>query len=98
MTQDDRAEWIITIPGIDSISARIGAGIEPTINNSRAKITNTSGVNGQFRNIACMELPAAIFGKDRLKAGDEIEISSTFYTQCRGYSTEWKGRFKLRRM
>jgi hypothetical protein len=93
----DRAEWIVSIGGIDAIRARVGAGLEPIINNASARITNTSGVNGNFRNIGCLELPASLFGKLRFKAEDEVELASTFFTHCRGYSTEWKGRFKLAR-
>ena len=55
-----------------------------------------SGINGNFRNIACMELPAELFGKARFKVGDAIEFASTFLTHCRSYRVEWKGKFTLR--
>jgi len=43
-----------------------------------------------------MELPAKLFGKDRFKLGDTIELSSTFLTHCQAYRVEWRGQFKLR--
>ena len=48
------------------------------------------------RNIAALELPAKLFGKVRFKAGDTIELSSTFFTHCRADRVEWKGKFTLR--
>ena len=90
----DRAEWIVRI-GDSEIRARIGAGLEPTLNDTRVRVTNSSGINGNFRNIACLEIPSTLVGKSRLKGMDEIDLSSTFFTQGRGYSTEWSGRFTL---
>jgi len=93
---NDRAEWLVTLNGsANSIQSRIGAGLEPIANNPNVHVLNISGLNGNVRNIACMEVPAKLFGKDRFKAGDVIEFSSSFSTQCRVYRTEWKGRFTL---
>ena len=47
------------------------------------------------RNIACMEVPAQWFGQERFKPGDAIDFASTFFTHCRAYRVEWKGRFTL---
>jgi len=91
----DRAEWIISLDG-SNIRSRIGAGLEPVVNEPGIRLVNISGINGYFRNIACIELPAKLLGKDRFKAGEVIELSSTFFTHCRGYQTEWKGKFTLR--
>jgi hypothetical protein len=93
---NDRAEWLVTLNGsAKSIQSRIGAGLESIVNNPDVHVLNISGLNGNVRNIACMEIPAKLFGKDRLKAGDVIEFSSTFSTHCRDYRTEWTGRFTL---
>src|SRR5206468_5435068 len=92
----DRAEWSVSISGPSKpIRARIGAGLEPIVDEPAVRIVNLSGINGNFRNVACMELPAKLFGKDRFKTGDVIEFSSTFFTHCRAYRVEWKGRFTL---
>jgi len=32
---------------------------------NHVRVANSSGLNGNFRNIACLELPAKLFGKDR---------------------------------
>jgi hypothetical protein len=93
----DRAEWIVSISGsAKPIRGRIGAGLEPIVDEPAIRLVNISGVNGNFRNIACMELPAKLFGHERFKSGDAIEFDSTFFTHCRAYRVEWKGRFPLR--
>ena len=94
---NDRAEWIVGIGGnLNAIRARIGAGLEPVLNESAARLVNLSGLNGNFRNIAALELPAKLFRKHRFKPGDTIDLASTFFTHCRGHRVEWQGRFTLR--
>jgi hypothetical protein len=93
----DRAEWFVALnDSTNCIRSRIGAGLEPTVDNPAVRVLNISGINGNSRNIACMEMPARAFGKDRFKTGDVIEFASTFLTHCKIYRTEWKGRFTLR--
>jgi hypothetical protein len=93
----DRAEWNVSPGGsTNAILSRIGAGLEPIVDEPAVRLVNISGINGNFRNIACMELPAKLFGKDRFKTGDAIEFASTFFTHCRAYRVEWNGRFILR--
>jgi hypothetical protein len=92
----DRAEWIISIGGAaQTIRARLGAGLEPVVNDATVRMTNVSGMNGNFRNIACAELPAKLFGKKRFKSSDKIEFASIFFTHCRGYRAEWNGALTL---
>jgi hypothetical protein len=94
---NDRSEWIVSISGSTKpIRGRIGAGLEPIVDEPTVRMMNLSGLNGNLRNIACMELPAKLFGKDRFKAGDTIEFASTLFTHCRAYRMEWQGRFALR--
>jgi hypothetical protein len=93
----DRAEWIVSLNGsTNRIRSRIGAGLEPIVDERAVRLVNISGINGHFRNIACVEVPAKLFGKDRFKADDTIEFASTLFTHCRAYRVEWKGRFTLR--
>ncbi len=95
--ESDRAEWIVSIGGATRpIRCRVGAGLEPVVDEPAVRVMNLSGMNGNLRNIAAMELPAKLFGKDRFKAGDAVEFASTFYTHCRAYRVEWKGQFTLR--
>jgi hypothetical protein len=95
--EGDRAEWIVSVESDRSpIHARIGAGAPPVCSEPRARIVDLSGVNLYTRNIAVMELPAQLFGKDRFKSGDAIQFDSTFFTHCRAYRVEWKGKFTLR--
>ena len=97
MPEIDRAEWIVVLVEVNkTIRARIGAGAGPVCDEPAVRIVNLSGVNLNTRNVAALELPAKLFGKDRFKSGDTIELSSTFFTHCRAYRVEWKGKFDLR--
>ena len=93
----DRAEWTVNIgrPG-KAIRAHIGAGVEPIINERAVRIVNLSGLNLNVRNIAAMEVPVKLFGKDGFKAGDGVELSAALSTHCQAYRVEWKGKFVLR--
>jgi hypothetical protein len=93
----DRAEWIISIKGLAKpIRGRIGTGLEPIFDEPTVRAMNISGINGNVRNIAAVELPAKLFGKERFKSGHTVEFASTFFTHCRAYQVEWKGRYPLR--
>jgi hypothetical protein len=92
----DRAVWTISIDGMARpIRGRIGAGLEPVFDEPSLRVMNISGLNGNIRNIAAVELPAKLLGKDRLRVGDRINLSSTFTTHCRAYRVEWKGTPRL---
>jgi hypothetical protein len=94
--QSDRAEWVVALGGASQpIRARIGAKANPTVDEPAARIVNLSGLNLDVRNIAAMELPARLFGKDKFRAGNQIEFVSTLLTHCRGYRIEWSGKFTL---
>jgi hypothetical protein len=94
----DRAEWTVSLNGSSRlIRARIGAGLEPVVDEATVRLVNLSGINGNFRNVAGMEIPAKLLGQSQLKAGDIFELASILFTHCRGYSVEWKGKFTLRR-
>ena len=92
----DRAEWIVSIGGLPGpIRGRIGAGLEPVFDEPAVRVMNISGINGNLRNIAALELPAKLFAQERFRSGDAIEFASTLFTHCRAYRVEWKGRFTL---
>ncbi|MDP2899105.1 MAG: hypothetical protein Q8Q12_21415 [bacterium] len=94
--EDDRAEWVVSIGGVNEpIRARIGAGAQPVISQPAERVANLSGVFLNTQNIAAMELPAKLFGRERFKPGDTIEFASTFYSHCRAYRVEWRGQFTL---
>jgi hypothetical protein len=93
----DRAEWMVALVGsTNAIRCRLGAGLEPVADEPAVRLVNVSGINGNVRNIAGVEIPAKLFGKDRFRAGDAIEFASTFHSHCRAYGVEWKGKFSLR--
>jgi hypothetical protein len=92
----DRAEWIIWINGSNKIiRGRIGAGREPVFNEPSVRVASLSGINGNVRSIAGLELPVKLFGKERFKPGDKVEFTTTFFTHCRAYRVEWKASLVL---
>jgi hypothetical protein len=93
----DRAEWIVSIGGTNKpIHVRLGPGAPPACDEPAVRIVNLSGEYMNTRNIAALELPAKLFGKQRFKAGDTIEFDSKFFTHCRADRVEWKGKYILR--
>ncbi len=96
MPEADRAEWIISLDESNKpIRVRLGPGAPPICNESAARVVNLSGAYSNTRNIAALELPAKLFGKERFKSGDTIDLASTFFTHCRADRVEWKGKFTL---
>jgi hypothetical protein len=94
----DRAEWVVSVSGLSKpIRGRIGAGMEPVFDEPLVSAMNISGINGNVRNVAGLELPAKLFGKERFKAGDTVKFDSTFFTHCRAYRVEWNARLHLTR-
>src|SRR5262249_22506108 len=62
----DRSEWIVSGSGFRKpVRGRIGAGMEPIFDEPSVRAMNISGLNGNVRNIAGLELPAKLFGKER---------------------------------
>lgn len=93
----DRAEWTVSLGEYAQlIRARIGAGREPVADAPAVRVVNLSGVNGDLRNIAGMELPTRLFGRHRFKRDDTLELASTLLTYGGAYRVEWRGRFTLR--
>src|SRR6266571_725279 len=91
---NDRAQWTVSVgESTQPIRVRIGAGLEPIVDEPAVRVVNLSGLNGNVRNIACIELPAKLFGKDSFRSGDPIELASTFFTHCRAYLLDWRGKF-----
>jgi hypothetical protein len=57
---------------------------------------SVSGINGNVRNIAGVELPVKLFGQERFRSGDKLELTSTFFTHCRAYRVDWKASLVLK--
>jgi hypothetical protein len=92
----DRAEWLVSIGGYQKpIHARLGPGTAPVWDEPAARFVNLSGIYTSTRNVAAIELPAKLFGKEQFSAGDTVELESTFFAHCRAYRVDWKGRFTL---
>ena len=53
------------------------------------------GLTDGVRGISVTRLPAALFGKESLQAGDTITLSSTLLIHARAYKMVWTGQFTL---
>jgi hypothetical protein len=92
----DRAQWIVAVGESNKpIHVRLGPGGPPICDEPSVSVANESGDYMNTRNIAAMELPAALFGKTTFQAGDTIEIKSTYFTQARADRVGWDGQFTL---
>ena len=77
-----RAQWKVTIGSTSKpIHARLGPGT-PVCSEPAARLA--------------LELPAELFGKERFRAGDAVEFTSTYLTHFGADRVEWKGKFILR--
>jgi len=93
----DRSEWSIFIGDTKTpIRARIGSKTRAVFNDPNLRVASISGEYMNTRSIVAVEIPSQRFGKERLKAGDKIELASTFFAHCRGYRVDWKGQYTLR--
>jgi hypothetical protein len=95
--KNDRALWVVQVPGQEALRIRVGAGREPLPSNPTIQIQHLSGVNLVTRSVTAVALPAGRFGRKAFKAGDRIEFTSTFLTQGRCDQMDWKGAFVLAR-
>jgi hypothetical protein len=95
--ESDRAEWMVQAGKASrAIRARVGGGAPAVVSGPAANVVRLSGVELNTRCIAAMALPASLFGLTALHPGDRVEFTATFWTHCRAYRTEWRGRFRLR--
>jgi hypothetical protein len=62
---------------------------------SGVEATAISGTYHDVRCINVLKLPAALFGKERLQAGDRIVLDSSFTTHARAYRISWEGEYVL---
>ena len=92
----DRSAWTLRVGEGQPVTARLGAGLKPIVNDSGLRMENLSGVNLNVRNIAILELPARKLGRSRLRRGDSIQLKSILQTHGKAYTVEWEGTFRLR--
>jgi hypothetical protein len=93
--KNERALWTVKLRDDEAIRARIGAGREAIVSGPSVRLENLSGLNLNVRNVAILELPAERFGKNRLRAGNTIDLNTTLLTHAQAYRVEWKGAFQL---
>jgi hypothetical protein len=66
-----------------------------TCSQPAVRVVNLSNIHLNTRNVAALELPASLFDRARLRAGDRIEFASTFFTHARADRVDWRGTFVL---
>jgi hypothetical protein len=94
--KEDRMLWEVKVAGRDGpVRARLGAARDPVINDPSLRLENLSGLDLNVRNVAVLELPARLFGRGELRAGEKVGFSTTLDTHCGAYRVEWRGEFVL---
>jgi hypothetical protein len=91
----DRALWTVDLDSRQLVRARIGSGREAVLNEPRVRLESLSGLGLNVRNIAALEIPATLLGRDRFRTGDRIALDTTLLTHCRAYRMGWRGSFTL---
>jgi hypothetical protein len=92
----DRAEWTLH-PGDAQrpIRVRLGAGRPPIAHGATVEVVDTSGAEHGVYHVAAIRLPAALFGKRSLAAGDTIRLEASYRTHARADNVAWAGSFTL---
>jgi hypothetical protein len=91
----DRAAWTIRVNDHPILTARVGAGKKPTISDPALRVESISGTYQEVRCVNAVALPADRFGREILRAGDGIELESTFETFAHANTMKWHGKFVL---
>ena len=93
----DRMLWTVILGGAGGteVRARLGAAHDPVVSDERVRVENLSGTDLKVRNVAALKLPASLLGRDALREGDSVRVSSSLATHCAAYAVSWRGEFKL---
>jgi hypothetical protein len=91
----DRALWTTRLNDQITVSVRLGAGKNPVVDSADIRVESLSGTYQDVRCITAIELPAKLFGKERLSAGDRITLATNFDSLARAHHIEWKGDLEL---
>jgi hypothetical protein len=91
----DRAVWTIRVNGGDAITARVGSGKPPSVNETSLRMKSLGGTYQDTRCVTVIELPADRIGRESLQPGEKISLDTTFTTHGRAYRMDWKGEFIL---
>jgi hypothetical protein len=92
----DRAKWTIQLNDQTPVTLRVGAGKDVNVDNPDVRCKSLSGTYHNNRCITAVEIPASVIDKSELRAGEQIQLKSTFDTVGRAERIEWQGRFVLR--
>jgi hypothetical protein len=85
----DRMLWQVEVSGGAPVRARLGAARDALVSDPSLRLENMSGLDLNVRNAAVLELPARLFGKTALGAGDAVALASTLDTHCGAYRVQW---------
>lgn len=92
----DRAEWTVSIEDSKHpLSLRVGAGRPPDVHDPGIEVVDTTAAENGVYHVVAVRLPAALFGKQRLQAGDTIRLEATYQTASRAEKVAWSGPFHL---
>ena len=92
----DRALLTVRCDGHEITSVRLGAGREPLASEPRVRVENSSGLGNNVANVAALEIPAELWGRGPLHAGETLKLDVTLLTHGRAYRIDWRGEFTFR--
>jgi hypothetical protein len=94
--EEDRMAWLVRVSGErEPVRVRLGAGRAPAVARAGVTVANPDSSGPDVRSAAIMRLPAAIWHRPRLRAGDKIAFTATLFTHGQPYRVEWAGSFTL---
>jgi len=94
--EEDRVEWTLQVGSkTPPIQIRLGAGRKPAVSCGSFDPGNVVCVDDNVRCVAAVRLPCALFGKQKLQAGDTIQLSTRLLTFARAYRMDWAGTYRL---
>ncbi|MBL9167416.1 MAG: hypothetical protein JNN07_06710 [Verrucomicrobiales bacterium] len=95
--KEDRALWSVKVNGL-SVKSRLGAGRQAlvSVHEPPVRVECLSGLNLNVRNVAILEIPAALLGRGQLRSGDQVDLSVELLTHARAYRVEWRGAMILK--
>lgn len=94
--QADRTLWTLTPGGRGpAVRVRLGGGPAPATSGPAVTVVDMSGGGMAVERIAAVRLPAALFGRQRLRAGERIVLRSEWTSFARAYGASWSGAFVL---
>jgi hypothetical protein len=91
--ESERMTWTVALQGLKSpLRVRFGSKDTATLEGPKVRLREWQSPT---RNTVLLKLPAAMFGKKRLRVGDSLSLKSTLTSHSRAEQMEWKRVLQL---